>query len=75
MAPLMRPLPSEATTEDITNACPYKYRHYPTYYRRPRQLVKKTWIHASKNIIINTDSEEKTGQSRTGITSVADKVN
>ena len=63
MAALM-PLPTEAITEAKTNTC--KDRHGPSSTNEDHTLFQKVWIHASRHIIINTNSEEETGRSRMG---------
>ena len=58
------PLPTEATIEAKMNICKDRYGHSST--NEDHTLFQKVWMHASRHIILNTDSEEETGRSRMG---------
>ena len=57
---------SDATINDRGEK---EHLHGPTTIPRKikdHKLFKKTWIHASRHIIINTDGKEETGKSQIG---------
>ena len=57
----MPPLATEVNVENTTTQVQTDTVPRANKYRK---LFKKIWIHASRNVLISTDSERETGESR-----------